>query len=566
MPLMNAAPSGYIVSNVRRKYIFILLGWSVLVGGSLAWNIYQETKETLSMAVASARTNINKDIIFRKWVASHGGVYVQPTDTTPPNPYLKLPDRDVLTTKGKSLTLMNPAYALRELQSSVGKDSAIQSHLTSLNPINPDNVADAWEKDAMQRFEKGAKEVMELQQSDGQSHLRLMTPFIVERDCLKCHQQQGYKLGDIRGGISTYVSMKSYQADEHHRKFTQTLSHGLIWIVGLFGVGAFYRRERYLNFERRLAEAQLRESEALFRNYFELGQVGMCITSLEQKWLRVNRRLCDMLGYTEEELTRMTWGELTHPEDLELDLAQFKRLASGEIEQYSIDERFTHKNGKVIFTHLTVSCQRKPDGTINYVVASLDDISDRKQMEEQVRQLAFYDVLTELPNRRMLNDRLAQALALSKRTGLYGALMFIDLDNFKPLNDTYGHGAGDLLLVEVARRLTTGMREMDTVARFGGDEFVVVLNELEENKAEATSHANTVAEKIQATLGEPYEMTLPDSTGEKIVTHRCSASIGVVMFIDHEATQEELLKWADMAMYQAKDAGRNSIRFYEEQV
>ncbi len=560
---MNAVLSGYLVSNLLGKYIFILLGWSVLVGGSLAWNIHQETNETLSMAIASARTNINKDIIFRKWVASHGGVYVKPTETTPPNPYLKIPDRDVVTSHGLALTLMNPAYALRELQSSVGKDSSIRSHITSLNPINPDNLADVWEKDAMQRFETGAREVMELQQSDGQSHLRLMLPFIVERDCLKCHEQQGYKVGDIRGGISTYVSMKSFQADEHKRKSTQMWSHGLVWMAGLVGLGAFYRRERYLDSGRRLAEEQLSESEALFRNYFELVQVGMGIASPEQKWLRVNRRLCDMLGYTEENLTGVRWSEFTHAEDFESDSVQFKRLVSGEIGQYALDERLTHKSGKVVFTHLTVSCRRKPDGRIDYVIASLDDISDRKLMEEQVRQLAFYDVLTELPNRRMLNDRLAQALALSKRTGLYGALMFIDLDNFKPLNDTHGHGAGDLLLMEVARRLTTGMREMDTVARFGGDEFVVMLNGLEEDKAEAASHANMVAEKILAALGEPYEIKLAEGEGSKIITHHCSASIGVVMFINHDAGQEELLKWADMAMYDAKEAGRNLIRFYE---
>jgi diguanylate cyclase (GGDEF)-like protein len=163
----------------------------------------------------------------------------------------------------------------------------------------------------------------------------------------------------------------------------------------------------------------------------------------------------------------------------------------------------------------------------------------------------------------MLNDRLSHAIALSKRTGNYGALIFIDLDNFKPLNDTYGHGVGDLLLVEVAQRLKGRIREMDTVARFGGDEFVVILGELEKGKVEATSHATTVAEKILATLNEPYEITIPDDIGVKQITHNCSASIGVVMFVNHEGGVDELLKQSDLAMYKAKDAGRNQIQFYD---
>lgn len=496
--------------------------------------------------------------------SSHGGVYVKPTAATPPNPYLKIPNRDVVTTNGMALTLMNPAYALRELQESVGKDSAIKSHITSLKTINPHNVADDWEKESLQSFERGTQEAMSLYQSEGQSHLRLMTPFVVERDCLKCHEQQGYKLGDIRGGISTDVDMTAYHADEHKRIATQSITHGLIWVVGVMGAMFFFRRVRILASLSMDAEEKLIEREALFRNYFELGQIGMCITSLDQKWLRVNRRLCNMLGYSEEELVQMTWTELTHPEDLMLDLAQFKRLVSGEIEHYDMDKRFIHKCGNIIYTHLTVSCQRKSDGTVDYFIASLDDISSRKQMEEQVRQLAFYDALTRLPNRRLLNDRLSQAFSLSKRTGRYGAIMFIDLDNFKPLNDTHGHSVGDLLLIEVAQRLTSGIREADTVARFGGDEFVVLLNELEANKEEAATHANIVAEKILELLGDSYTMTVPDGMGEKLVAHCCTASIGVVMFINHEASQEELLKYADMAMYQAKEAGRNQIRFYKK--
>ena len=191
------------------------------------------------------------------------------------------------------------------------------------------------------------------------------------------------------------------------------------------------------------------------------------------------------------------------------------------------------------------------------------DITERKQMEEQVRHLAFYDALTNLPNRRLLDDRLAQTMAASKRSGLYGALMFLDLDNFKPLNAAHGHVVGDLLLIEVAKRLKSCIREVDTVARFGGDEFVVMLSELNEDKAMSTRQTETVAEKIRVRLSEPYLLSVRrEGQAAAMVEHLCTVSIGISLFINHEASQDEILKWADAAMYQAKDAGRNLIRFH----
>ncbi len=189
-----------------------------------------------------------------------------------------------------------------------------------------------------------------------------------------------------------------------------------------------------------------------------------------------------------------------------------------------------------------------------------------KKIDEIIHKMAFYDSLTHLPNRHLLYDRIAQAIATSNRSGSYSALLFLDLDNFKPLNDTNGHRAGDFLLVEVARRIISCVREVDTVARFGGDEFVVVLSELDSEKNKSNIQAVIVAEKIRSTLSEPYVLNLRDDgkLGNSI-EHRCTASIGVVIFSNKESI-EDILKWADMAMYQSKAAGRNLIRFYEDQV
>lgn len=188
-------------------------------------------------------------------------------------------------------------------------------------------------------------------------------------------------------------------------------------------------------------------------------------------------------------------------------------------------------------------------------------LTAQKALEETVRQLAFYDTLTKLPNRRLLIDRLNKVMAISKRSSTYAALMFLDLDNFKPLNDTHGHGVGDLLLIEVANRLTESVREMDTVARFGGDEFVVLLGDL--GPTEPTAQVLVVAEKIRTSLAEPYFLTIKQ-TGcpDNVVMHQCSVSIGVAVFVNHDLSETDVLKWADDAMYKAKEVGRNSIQLH----
>ena len=215
----------------------------------------------------------------------------------------------------------------------------------------------------------------------------------------------------------------------------------------------------------------------------------------------------------------------------------------------------------------------RPDGTVLEItgvplprsgfVVIYNDITERRRMEDQIRHLAFYDPLTQLPNRRLFDDRLSQSMAASRRSRAYGALMFLDLDNFKPLNDTHGHVVGDGLLVEAAQRIRGCIREVDTVARFGGDEFVVLLDELSPSQEESTGLATVVAEKIRSRLGQPYRLTVHrEGAADATIEHRCTASIGVALFINHESSADDLLKWADTAMYQAKEAGRDRIGFY----
>ncbi len=191
------------------------------------------------------------------------------------------------------------------------------------------------------------------------------------------------------------------------------------------------------------------------------------------------------------------------------------------------------------------------------------EVALRTQSEDRIREMAFHDELTGLPNRRMLSDRLSMVMAASQRSGLYGALMYLDLDNFKPLNDEYGHEVGDSLLVEAARRLINSVRATDTVARIGGDEFVIMLGELAADKAASTEQAKGVAEKVRVSMAEPFALTFAvEGQCDQTVRHHCSASIGVVVFIGTEDRESNILKWADATMYQAKSDGGNLVRFY----
>jgi diguanylate cyclase (GGDEF)-like protein/PAS domain S-box-containing protein len=213
------------------------------------------------------------------------------------------------------------------------------------------------------------------------------------------------------------------------------------------------------------------------------------------------------------------------------------------------------KNGEVYPLLQSISAVRGEDDQVTHYVAAFSDISERKEAEEKIRHLAFYDPLTHLPNRRLLLDRLQQAMVLGERTGHHGALLFIDLDQFKSLNDTLGHDVGDLLLIEVARRLQEAIRESDTAARLGGDEFVIMLEELAHDAGEAAEQARLVGEKVLAALNRQYHLA-----GHEL---RSTPSIGLTLFKGRLATIDELMRQADLAMYQSKSAGRNALHFFD---
>lgn len=307
---------------------------------------------------------------------------------------------------------------------------------------------------------------------------------------------------------------------------------------------------------RKQAEAELRIAAVAFES-----REGLMITDARGVILRVNQSFTRTTGYTAEEAVGQTPRMLkSGRHDAVFYAAMWEAIHRTGAWQGEIWDR--RKNGEIYPKWLTITAVKGSDGVVTHYVGSHTDITARKAEEDAIKGLAFYDTLTQLPNRRLLDDRLGIAIAASKRSGRHGAVMFLDLDNFKRLNDTYGHSMGDLLLVEVAQRITRCVREVDTVARFGGDEFVVVISELDESSSEYIVQAGIVAEKIRATLAEPYVLTFKyKDEAEVTVSHQCEASIGVVVFSGKE-NAENVLKWADIAMYQAKEVGRNLIRFH----
>lgn len=303
--------------------------------------------------------------------------------------------------------------------------------------------------------------------------------------------------------------------------------------------------------QRIMNEQALRDSEKRFRAILENAPIGISVVSLEGRFTLVNRSLCEIVGYEKEELEMLTFQEITHHDDLEANLANVQRLLDGSATSYHMEKRYVRKDQRIVWTQLTSSVVKDAAGTPLYLVAQIEDITDRRRSREQILQLAYYDALTGLPNRRLLKDRLRQLLAKAKRFQCSLALMFLDLDNFKQVNDTLGHDVGDELLKVVAGRLQACVRAMDTVCRQGGDEFIIVLSEISQ-----PGDAGIVANKIINAINEPVTLNENDL--------RITISIGIAVYpVNGTDDAKELMKKADIAMYEGKKNGRNRFAFYQ---
>ncbi len=487
---------------------------------------------------------------------------------------------------------------------------------------------------------------------------------------------------DRRWQLTFYPTRSFLTPSETRLPWLAGLAAALVSLLLASTVALLVRQRTLALVRAQLSDEARRESEERFRALFNQATVGVAqVDSATGQFVRVNQRYADILGYSPQELVGMTFQSLTHPDDLAADLAQVRRLQSGDVPEYRLEKRYIHKDGHEVWGDLTVSsmwasgsapgyhiavvqditarkrmeenlraneqrlrsilerlpmglCLVQDDGLISFRNAryvqicgytqeevpdtntwwqraypdatereairqrlldtshqgiiplaeytircadgkykpveisgifveggrliTMQDLSERKAAEEEINQLAYYDPLTRLPNRRLLMDRLQQALATSARHQRSGALLMLDLDNFKTVNETRGHDRGDALLLQVAHRLRSCVHEDDTVARQGGDEFVVVLEDLGDSPEEAAARAEDVGQRILGVLREQYQID-----GD---AHHSSLSMGVTIYSGTRETVDELLKRADLALYQAKNAGRDTLRFYDPQM
>ena len=373
--------------------------------------------------------------------------------------------------------------------------------------------------------------------------IETMENFRRKPSCVKFGFRSGYAFPilahDEALGVMEFFGRDLREPDEELLEVSGAISNQ---------IGQFIRRKQ--------AEESLQESEQQLRAMFDNADVGIVLTALDTRYLRVNDKFCGIVGYAREELLRMRSTDVNVESNVEVMRAQRSRMMTGGVDSVTMEKQLVRKDGSLIWVSLANSLVRASDGTPRYFIAVIQDISENKrasealkESEEQFRKLAHYDIITALPNRALFYDRLGHAIAQAKRDRCALAVLFVDVDRFKHVNDTFGHAAGDQLLKLVSDRLSGCVRANDTVGRLGGDEFAIVLSRLT-----VPDDAGTVAQKIVDELNLPFHL----EGAELFVT----SSIGITVCPADSSDADELIRNADIAMYQAKERGRNNYQFY----
>lgn len=538
-------PTSTPFSRLRRNALLGILAWSLLLGASLIWNWRIQDERSAELATSVLRAAFAKDQAFRFWAARYGGVYVKTESGVTPNPYLAhLGDRDLTATDGTRLTLLNPAAMLTQVMAEYAELYGIKGRIVGQIALNPKDLPDTWENQAIEAFKQGAEEVVETMLIDGEPHLRLMKPMIMQPSCMKCHGHLGYQIGEVRGGVGVSMPLNTYIQGNAHARNLLAGSHLLFWLLGVLIIWRLWRQAE----RRERAQSRLNAEQKLASHVIDDSSQAILITDANGRIQRVNRAFCEITGYSAEDAIgktpRLLRSEHHAPDFYKTFWSSLRQTGRWQGEFWN-----RRKNGEGFPVWQNVFALRDTDGTTTNYVSMFQDVTAEKAASEQIQQLAHYDILTGLPNRVLFEDRLKHALARCQRNRTSLVLLYIDLDDFKKVNDSLGHAAGDTLLQIVSQRMQAILRQEDTLARLGGDEFAVIAERFDGDDPPLRIAGKLIDSLIQSIhLGH----------AEVFV----GASIGCALFPHDGNDGPTLLRNADTAMYRAKQAGRNRCHLY----
>ncbi|MBE0509453.1 MAG: diguanylate cyclase [Gammaproteobacteria bacterium] len=562
----------------RRLWVIPTLFWCLLSALSLFWNLSELRQYQRDLISNQGRMIFNMFESVRLWNAGHGGVYAPVTESTPPNPYLIIDERDFTTPGGKPMTMVNPAYMTRQLSALLEQQGELDVKLTSLKPLNPGNAPRDWERTALSLFEEDPAQSEWLGFADvvGGEQFRYIAALYIKPACLSCHAAQGYQLGDIRGGLSVSFPTASIQQATQGQWRKLVISHLIAWVLlsWLTTIWLGRMRSQMLQIEQardtqeqlvherthelHLKALQHQKTEENLRLILSSSAEGTFALDDQGRVTLCNPAALQQLGYRQEsQVLGKPIRQLLCRNEQKSDenchhcgsACAIQASYLDGLEQHLDEAEFRRADG----SRLDVEFRSHPvflDEKIAGAVVTFSDITERKARQHQIWKQANFDPMTGLYNRHAFLEHLRTHAVSAQRRYEQFALLFIDLDGFKQVNDEMGHDVGDVLLQEVARRLQSATRESDSIGRLGGDEFSVLLG-----GCHAEGVATQLADKLLKRLAEPYEIS-----GSMA---RVSASIGIALFPKHGRSGKKLLKHADMAMYAAKNQGKNRYVIYQ---
>ncbi len=534
---------------LKKSYKFILLYFSFVISIFALYypvDLFSEKGIELQKEILlkEAQTHFYNQVNTRKWNAMYGGVYVKPRAGQIPNPYL----RDNILKVDDNLTLLkiNPAWMTRQL-SEISDIKSFHFRITSLNPLNPQNTMTPFEKRALQSFENSdTKEFYEFNEKSFDYMGALQTT----KACLPCHKHQGYKVGDIRGGISVSLDNSKYinatQSIKSHAMVVKIFV--LLFLLSItILIHKQLKNNELLKIKVRERTKEIESTKKLLQNILDSDPSSLFLLDGDDV-VYTNKTLLDFFGFKSLNQFQQIYPKLSDLfEDVDDDLF-FTKAKHGKNWLEELKKEQDKKTYKVLIKKDSQKRYYKPhvkemnidDKKLCLVI--LDDISKQYKKMQELEQEASRDFLTKLFNRAKFNDVLKKEMELSDETLSHISLIFIDIDHFKNVNDTYGHDKGDDVLVALAKIITGTIRQGDFVARWGGEEFIIIMNSI--NSEEAVK----IAEKLRVKV-ENYHF---DSIEKQTI------SCGVTEYIQGES-RDELIKRVDEALYESKKSGRNKV-------